>query len=249
MLPIICCAILILACSLISLVNRHELEKDLVLASVRTIIQLFVLGHILGWIFAQSNLALTLLIAVIMTVNAGYHSRSRIKHTHSGLFLDNLTATAFAIWPLAFLGSMLMEPLRWTDTKVLLPMFGMLLGNTLSAIATGVDQFTFGLHERKDEILSNLALGATVKEATDQQLVRSIRLAMTPTLNSMYTMGLVSIPGMMTGQLLAGITPTNAAIIQIIIMLLIATGTYFGSLMGLKFAKKRLFNQRGQPCF
>lgn len=248
-LPVILASLLILGCSLFSYSKNHGMEKDLVVASLRTILQLFLLGHLLSWIFVKSNLGLTILVAMIMTFNAAYHSRSRVRYRHKGLFLDNLMATTFAIWPLAFMGSYMMKSDQWLSSDIILPLFGMLLGNTLTGIATGVDHFSQNLFERKEDVLSSLALGATLAEATNPLIRRSLSLAMNPTINSMYTMGIVSIPGMMTGQLLAGSLPTDAAAIQIIIMLLIASGAYLGSFMGLSFCRGKLFNSLGQPCF
>jgi putative ABC transport system permease protein len=92
-------------------------------------------------------------------------------------------------------------------------------------------------------------LGATKHEATRYIRNKAIKIAMTPSLNSMASMGLVSIPGMMTGQILAGNTPEEAAFTQIILMLLITVGTYSGTYIALNLARSRKFTQDGIPCF
>jgi putative ABC transport system permease protein len=125
----------------------------------------------------------------------------------------------------------------------------MLLGNTLNGISVGLDFFGTELKMKREEVMSLLALGATKYEATKIIRNRALRIAMTPMLNSMASMGMVSIPGMMTGQILAGAVPAEAAITQIILVLLITVGTYSGTYLALNFARSRKFNQEGIPCF
>ena len=100
---------LVCVCALLSWKKGHGQEKDLIISSVRAIIQLFILGYALTWIFAHNTLIVCLLISSLMTVNSAIHSRSRVKSRYKGLLLDNLFATVMAIWPLAFIGSLLLD--------------------------------------------------------------------------------------------------------------------------------------------
>ncbi len=236
-------------CALISKWKEHGPEKDLVINSLRAIIQLSFLGFTLTWIFAHNSVAICLAVAMIMTVNSAIQARSRIKSKYKGLFLDNLTATVLSIWPLAFIGTFLIEGEPWWSVDHFLPLIGMLLGNTMNGISMGVDHFTHGIREKKEEVLEWLALGGTKIESTRDIFRRSVRISLTPILNSMLTMGIVSIPGGMTGQILGGSSPMKAAFFQIIIVLLVAVAAYTGSVIGLSLARKRLFNHREQPCF
>lgn len=243
------CFVLVLVCAFLSRKKGQNLEKDFIIGSIRTFLQLMLLGYLLNWIFKNDSLIIVFGISCIMTINAALHSRSRVQIKYPALLLDNLLATAVAIWPLAILGSAFLraEPLWRVD--IFLPMLGLLLGNTLNSISVGVDFFGTELKSKKEEILSLLALGANQRESTMHVRDRALRIAMTPTLNSMASMGIVSIPGMMTGQILGGNTPKEAAITQIIIMLLITVGTYCGTYFALFLTRRHKFSQGGIPCF
>lgn len=249
MLEIAICFVLIFICAFLSWKKKQGLEKDFLIGSVRTLVQLILLGYFLNWIFKNGNLAVIAMSGLLMTINSAVHSKGRIEVKHKGIFLDNLLATAFAIWPLALLGSTLLHAKPVWAVEIFLPLLGMLLGNTLNGISLGVNHFALELKSRKEEVMSLLALGATPKEATLHVRDRSLKMAMTPTLNSMASMGIVSIPGMMTGQILGGNTPSEAAITQVIIMLLITVGTYSGTYLALFFTRQKKFLEGGIPCF
>lgn len=241
--------IIVLAACLISFYKKHEIEKELFIAAIRSFLQISFLGMALKWIFSNPSIWISLIIATFMTISSALHSRGRVKSKYPGLLLDSLFSTALSIWPLALLGSFLLKSNPWWQADLFLPLIGMLLGNAMNGISLGMDQFTHEVKVQKDEILSYISLGATVPEATEKLLKRCLRVSLTPMMNAMATMGLVSIPGMMTGQILGGQPPEEAAIIQIIMMLLIASGVYFGTLIGLHKARRRLFDDRGIPCF
>lgn len=242
-------ATLMLLCTLVSLKLGHRLERDFLLSTVRVVIQLALLGLILNWLFSHSSIYFSVSAALIMTVNSAIHSSSRIQQKYPGLFLNNLLATALSIWPLAIMGTYLLGNETWWSTRALVPLIGMMLGNTLNGLSMGIDHFTHDVKEKKEEVLSWLAIGATTQEATKNLFRRSLKIAMTPTINSMLSMGLVSIPGMMTGQLLSGTSPVEASVTQMILMFLIASGTYFGTLVGLTLSRRKLFNHEGQLCW
>lgn len=241
--------LLVAVCAFLSWLKGHGQEKDLLISSLRAVIQLTVLGFTLTWIFAHNNILIAILVAVVMTINSAAQSRSRIKSKYKGLFLDNLFATVLAIWPLAIMGSIFIGQTDWWSVENFLPLIGMLLGNTMNGISMGLDHFTHGIRDKKEEVLEWLSMGATSIEATRDIFRRSVRMALTPIMNSMLTMGIVSIPGTMTGQIIGGSTPLEAAITQMIIALLVASGVYVGAVLGLVLARNRLFNHRGQPCF
>jgi putative ABC transport system permease protein len=246
---VLICFVLLLAIAGLSALKQQNLARDFIIGGVRSILQITLLGFVLGWIFKANNGLLIFLVGCIMTFNAAVHSKGRIQVKYKALFLNNLTAIAIAIWPLAVMGSFIIDSRGWWKAEVFLPLLGMLLGNTLNGISVGIDFFGNELKSRKEEILSLIALGATIPEATDHVLKRGLRLALTPMLNSMASMGIVSIPGMMTGQLLAGKAPMDSAFIQIMIVLLIAIGTYCGTYIALIFSRKKKFTGYGIPCF
>ena len=240
---------LLLICALLSWRQGQKLEKDLLVSGARVVVQLLVLGLVLGWLFSHSSIVFSLTAVLVMTVNSALHSSSRVKSKYAGLFLDNFLSTALGLWPVALIGTQLLSNETWWKVETLLPLVGMMLGNTLNGLSMAIDHFTHDVREKKDEVLSWLAIGATVQEATRDLFRKSLRLALTPTINSMLSMGIVSIPGMMTGQLISGVSPVQAAIVQIIMMFLVASGTYFGTSLGLILSRRRLFDKEGRPCY
>lgn len=248
-LPSLIAFLLVALCALLSYWKGHGQEKDLLKSSIRAVLQLGLLGYLLTFIFANNSPQISLAVAMVMTINCAFHVRSRIKSRYKELLLDNFVATVLSIWPLAFVGSFLLDGKPWWSVEHFLPLIGMLLGNSMNGISMGIDHFTHGISEKREEVLEWIALGANTIEATRDIFRRSLRMSLTPIMNSMLTMGIVSIPGAMTGQILGGSSPMTAAITQMIIVLLVAVGVYIGALIGLSLARKRLFNHRGQPCF
>lgn len=240
---------LVVISSIISWKFEHKLEKEFIVGAFRNAIQLVLLGLILTWIFKNSSLLLTLIIGLAMTANSAIHSKNRVRYKYPEILLNNFVATAFAIWPIAFLTSQVLGDGHWWSPEIFLPILGMLLGSTLNGMSLGIDHFCHDVREKKEDVLTLLALGASTKEATQELMQRSLKIAMTPNLNAMLSMGLVSIPGMMTGQILAGSSPMEASIYQIVLMFMIVSSCYFCTLIGLILSRKKLFNALGQPCF
>ncbi len=241
--------ILILGCSILSYFRRHQLEKEFLWSSIRTVLQLILLGYVLTWVFAHSSLLITMALAAVMTFNSALHSSSRVKSKYPGLFLDNLVATALSIWPVAIVGSLILPKENWWQVDVFIPMVGMMLGNTLNGLSMGLDTFVHDVKEKREEVMNWLALGATREESTQTLFRKSLKIALSPSINSMLSMGIVSIPGMMTGQILAGAKPMEAAQAQMVLMMLVTTGTYLGTYVGLVLSRRRLYTKAGHPCF
>jgi len=130
----------------------------------------------------------------------------------------------------------------WFDPQYLIPLLGMVLGNTLTGISLGLDRFMEGVTTQRDQIETLLTLGATRWEAAHKQVQEAIRTGMIPTINSMMVMGLVSLPGMMTGQILAGANPIDAVRYQIVIIFMIASGAALGTFGVVLLAFRRLLS-------
>jgi len=233
----------------LSYIQDRKIFKELFTSILRMIVQLTLLSYFLTWIFNFKDFKLVVVVLIVMTFNAAYNVKSRIDFKYPGLLLDNLLSLALTIWPLCFLGSLSMHETKMLEAPLLIPIMGMLLGNSLNGLSQGLNFFTKRLKENKDDVLSLVALGATTHEATKSLFLQSLRFGLGPNINAMISMGIVSIPGVMTGQLMAGMRPLEAVILQIIIMLLVITGTYLGLILALELAKKKYFNQRGEICF
>ena len=134
----------------------------------------------------------------------------------------------------------------WYQPQYAIPIMGMLLGNTLSGISVGLNTFNEGMITRRREIETYLALGATRWEAGRDAIQDAVRTGMIPIINSMMIVGIVSLPGMMTGQILSGTAPMQAVKYQIVIMFLIASSTALGTVGVVLLSFSRLFNAEHQ---
>ncbi|MFZ4712196.1 MAG: ABC transporter permease [Bacteriovoracaceae bacterium] len=229
-------------------VRQKDLAKDILWASFRTTLQLIFLAFALNFIFQNSLLITSLIVSIIMTINSSLQICSRSKYKLKNLFWNSLFSNTMAIWPIAFLFSYEQSPNEWSDSKILIPLMGMLLGNTLSGASIGIDSFLTSMKEKKDEVMTLLALGATPNESTKKVFYRALRQGISPQINSMLSMGIVSIPGMMTGQLLAKANVFDASITQVKMMLAICAGTIFTIFLTLKFCQRKMFLPTGELC-
>jgi putative ABC transport system permease protein len=214
----------------LSLWLRLGLERSLLVAAVRMSFQLLLVGFVLHWVFAVGEWYVVLAMASLMTLVAGFAAVNRTKARFKGVWLSSLVSVWSSSWlvtGLTLLVIVRVEP--WYRPQYALPLLGMVLGNTLSGISLGLDRFSSELESRRDEIESLLALGATRWEAALGAIREAIRTGMIPTINSMLVTGLVSLPGMMTGQLLSGVDPIQAVKYQLVIMFVIAAGTALGT--------------------
>lgn len=214
----------------ISLALSLGLERSLFIATVRSVVQLLLIGFVLEWLFSQENPWVVLLIALVMATVAATASINRTQRRFSGIYWDSLLSilvSAGLVTGVSLTGIIQVDP--WYDPQYLIPLLGMILGNTLNGISLGLDRFMTILVDQQQQIETLLTLGATRWEAAHAQVRDAVRTGMVPILNSMMVVGLVSLPGMMTGQILAGADPIDAVRYQIIIMFMVASGTALGT--------------------
>lgn len=229
--------------------NKYKTFANEVLwASVRTTVQLILLAFALQEIFKTQLVWISLFATIFMTVNASSQIISRSKSKVLHLFWISLVSNILAIWPLAFLFSMDISQGTWAEPRMLLPLVGMLLGNTLNGVSIGIESFMVNFREKKNEVLTLMALGATNDESTQKFFNRALKAGITPQINSMISMGIISIPGMMAGQLIASTNPLDASILQIKMMLAICLGTLLSIFIALRFVRKSLFLPSGELC-
>lgn len=226
---------------------RLELTKQVFVASLRTLLQLSLIGFILTWLFANQNYWLLSTLLFAMTAIAAHACYSRVQRKSKSLFLHSFLSIAIPSWCLSFLFlPLLVDDGSWFAAKWAVPLLGILLGNSLNGISLGLNIFQEELRTRRIEIENALALGATAWEATHDLIKKTLRQALTPILNGMTVVGIVSLPGTMTGQLLAGVNPADTVRLQIFIMFLLCAVTLLGSLLALLFRFRQCFNQKHQ---
>lgn len=204
-----------------------KLEKSLAMASLRMVAQLAAVALVLRFIFAETSSLCSIGFALVMAAGSlleivvrqhyRFKSWTPMLLSASPAFLSGLATTLLAL--------AVIQPQPWYAPRFLLPILGMLTGNALSAVGLLLDTLTSAAHRERVEIETRLALGATRMHAFENLLRRAMKTALMPLLNAMAAAGIVSLPGMMTGQILAGIDPLEAAKYQILIMFLIAGAT------------------------
>ncbi|WP_227673509.1 iron export ABC transporter permease subunit FetB [Psychrobacter sp. CMS30] len=238
---------LIIIVLVVSWFLRLRLTKTLVIAAVRTVIQLSFIGLILAWIFAREQWYEVLIILAIMTLIAGSAAKNRVKRTYKGLLVDTLIAVSTsAVLVTVTAISLILQVRPWYTPQFIIPILGLILGNSLTAISLTSNQLIENLHGQQGRIEMMLSLSAKPFEAVHEQIRAAIINGMTPTLNSMLVVGIVSLPGMMTGQILAGADPTQAVRYQIVTMFLICVSSTLGCTISALLIYRRFFNKKQQ---
>jgi putative ABC transport system permease protein len=239
--------VLVAAAGVISLLMGLGLERRLTVAAVRTVVQLLLIGYILKWVFAVDHPWVLAPVLTIMTGAAAHAAVRRPSHAYSGvlwrvcamLILCGLLTT-FTVTQL------IIRVTPWYDARYIIPLLGMVLGNALTGIALSLDQVLEQFKGKQALIEMELAHGATRWEAARDVLADAIRRGMIPIINAMMVVGVVSLPGMMTGQILAGANPLEAVKYQIVVMFMIAAATSLGCMGVALLSYHRLFNTRHQ---
>lgn len=221
------------------------LERSLLEAGVRMTVQLLLVGYALDWIFSLNHPAPILLVGLVMTTLASVDAVKRTGSRYPGIFLNSLASilgASFVLTGLALAGILQVKP--WYQAQYAIPILGMVLGNIISGISLSADRFMTDVRTQRDRIEALLALGATRWEAAHPEIREAMRTGMIPTINSMVVMGIVSLPGMMTGQILAGAPPATAVRYQVVIMFVIASATALGILGMVLLSFRALFDER-----
>lgn len=215
---------------LLSVLFQLGLIKQVLWAALRMTVQLSLIGFILTWIFAQQSLVSILLLMGVMTVLAGQTSVSRVKRHYKGIYTDAIISIFLSAWlTTSYFIAVVNRPEPWYHPQYLIPLLGLVLGNGISGVALGLKHFLENVEAQQAHIEMSLSLGASRWEACRHVVQEAIRTGLIPILNAMLASGLVSLPGMMTGQILGGVPPEQAVRYQIVVMLMISTSTALGT--------------------
>ncbi len=245
-------ALLVLALSGLCRHMQLGVSLQLIIAAIRTTVQLLFIGLVLKAVFEFAELHWVILITLIMLSVAAWEILARQKRKLKGWW--GLGVSAFAMFVSSFLITILalliiVRPEPWYTPQYTIPLLGMLLGNTMNGIALGMDRLVQTAWQQRLVIEQRLMLGQTGIEAISEIRRESMRAGMIPIINAMAAAGIVSLPGMMTGQILAGSAPVEAVKYQILIMFLVTAGTGFGVITVLHLISKRMFDGRERLRF
>ena len=219
--------------------QRVDMTRDILIGAVRAVVQLVLVGYVLVYIFQLDSWPLVLLALLVMLVVATRTAVGRQIAKPSPV-LHGIVGSAMligSVFTLIYVGAVVrMDP--WYNPRYLIPLFGMIVGNAMNTAALAAERLAGEVDARRAEIETYLALGAAPAFATRVAVRRAIRASMIPMVNSLMVVGVVALPGMMTGQILAGASPLTAVRYQILVMfMLMAAVTITGTLVALQYRK------------
>ena len=227
--------------------NGFSKVKQLWIATGRMVVQLLFMGVWLSYVFYADNPIWIILVGLIMLTAAGYEISKRQQYRFkklNGWLVGFLALSMTSLVLLIITLTVIIQPTPWYEPQYAITLLGMLLGNSMTAIGLGMDNLTRSAVQSKAKIEAQLALGKTAKQSMNFIRQQSLHSAMIPIINMLVAAGIISLPGMMTGQILAGADPMEAVKYQIMIMLLIVTSTGFGTLIAVNLACRKLFDSR-----
>ncbi|HLR73515.1 MAG TPA: iron export ABC transporter permease subunit FetB [Pseudogracilibacillus sp.] len=219
------------------------LEKDTIIATIRSIIQLLFIGYLLQFIFDSENIMYILLMVVLMIVAAVQNARSKgvyiagitWKLAVTFLFVEVLTQSIL-------LGLGIMPP----TAQYIIPISGMVIGNAMVLGVLFLNRLMAEMSSHQEETNLILSLGGTPKQAIHRQLTASIKASTIPTIEQQKVTGLVQLPGMMSGLIISGADPVQAVMFQLLVLFLILTAAVITSVMLAYLSYPTLFNERMQ---
>ena len=231
----------------LSIALNLGLERQLAIATVRMTVQLLLVGLVLTTLFSLVSPLWTAAAALAMILFAGREVMARQVRRLGGFWSYGLgtgcmLVSGSLVTIFALLTQIHADP--WYHPRYALPLLGMILGNTMTGISLGLDTLTTAAVRDRSAIEAQLALGATRRQALRGSTRLALRTALMPIINTMAAIGLVSLPGMMTGQILAGVAPIEAVKYQLLVMFLIAGGTGLGAVAAVVSAGYRLTDNR-----
>ncbi|WP_188357468.1 ABC transporter permease [Leuconostoc falkenbergense] len=231
-------AMLVLVALGISLWQKLGLDRDIVIGVVRAVVQLFIVGYLLKYIFRVNNLWLTLAMMGFIIFNAAWNAKKRGPGIDHALAI--FVSTGVTLGVLVLSGAIKFVPSQ------MIPISGMIASNSMVAIGLAYRSLNSQFHDQRQGVLERLALGAGLLDASIAIVREAIRTGMSPTIDSAKTVGLVSLPGMMSGLIFAGVDPVRAIKYQIMVTFMLLSATSLGSIIACYLAYRNFYNEQKQ---
>lgn len=224
-----------------------KMNKRIIISVTRMIIQLSLVGVYLQYIFDLNNNFLNVIYIIIMMLVASISITNSTKLKKRKLYFPIFISMALPnLFMVLFFNKMVINLNNIFDARYIITIGGMLLGNVLSGDIVGINSFFKDIDENKNVINFDLALGATQIQSIKPYVKNALTASITPTVSSMATIGLVALPGMMTGQILGGSVPLEAIMYQIAIMIAIYVTRYINILSSVYVSNRYIFDKKGQ---
>ncbi len=241
--------VFVLIAATTSFAKALGLERDIAIGTVRTFVQLFLMGFVLSFLFAHQSIVLILSLFVIMIIFASRIVTGRVKEKEvpfaMPVFWSMLLGYALVA---VMVTGIVVQAKPWWRAEYFIPLGGMVVGNSMTALAICLERFFSDLRTKRDSIEMKLALGANFAEASDDIVRDALRSGMIPSINSMMGVGIVFIPGMMSGQILAGADPMVAIRYQIVVMLMLVGSCALTCILVIHIIRRRAFGKAQRLC-
>ncbi|MEG0975102.1 MAG: iron export ABC transporter permease subunit FetB [Comamonas sp.] len=240
-------AALVLAAAGASWAMRLQLQRQVLWASLRMVVQLLLVGYVLRLVFQHASPFITLLVVCVMIAAA---AREVAVRPHQQLAHGGNYRIAGLVVSLASLSTVLLalltavRPEPWFDARYAIPLMGIVLGSVLNSASLGLDSFYDSVRQGRAAIEAQLALGTTIRQALASHTRAAIRRGLIPIINQMSAAGLITLPGIMTGQILGGMDPLEAAKYQILLLFLLTAAGGMAAASSVLLAARALTDER-----
>ena len=240
-------ALLVLTAAGASWAMRLQLQRQVLWASLRMVVQLLLVGYVLRLVFQHASPAITLVVVCVMIAAA---AREVAVRPHQRLARGGNYQIAGMVVALASLSTVILalltavRPDPWFDAHYAIPLMGIVLGSVLNSASLGLDSFFDGVRQGRAAIEAQLALGMPVRQALGQHTRAALRRGLIPIINQMTAAGLITLPGIMTGQILGGMDPLEAAKYQILLLFLLTFAGGIAAAGSVLLAARALTDER-----
>lgn len=230
----------------ISYKEHLGLEKEIIISMLRAILQLVIVGYILEFIFGVQNPVFTIGLLGVMIFNAAFNTKQRSEGIKNAVWISFAALVVSTGITLTVL--VLAKAIRFVPNEVI-PVAGMVVSNSMIAIGLSYRNLNTSFKNRREEVEVKLSLGSDPHLASKEIIRDSIKLSIIPSIDSAKTLGIVSLPGMMTGLILAGASPFMAIKFQIMVTFMIVSSASCATMLATYFSYKHFFNERKQVAF
>jgi len=238
---------LVIIMAILSYVMRLKMSQLIIVAAIRTVVQLLLIGFVLKWLFAQQDFIWIAAMWLVMLLVAGREIMARQTRRFKGFWGYGLGTVSVFLSSFVvgiFVLTMVVNNTPWYTPQYAIPLMGMIIGNTMTASSLALESLTTNAWQQRMVIEARLALGQSWRQSIQGIAIQSVRIGLLPIVNAMAAAGLVNLPGMMSGQILGGTPPAEAVKYQILIMFMITAASGFATLIVVWLGARHLFDER-----
>lgn len=234
---------LVVLAFILTRIKKIPVEKEIAIGSVRGFVQLVAVGYVLEFIFNAESVWLILVSVLIMILVASYTAGQRAEHFRNGFAISLVALFAGS---LVTLGLMLLLKIITPEARYIIPLSGMIIANSMNAAALAFNRIGSDLKSNRLAVETALSLGKDWREASRKYYREAVKAAMISILNFFKTVGIVALPGAMTGMILAGVTPIKAVLIQIIVGYMLLSSISIAAIIAVELSVRKFFNAAEQ---